>query len=421
MTKDQNQRDFLFYHKQAMQLCRESDFISAIKYFTKAIEKNSKSADAHYNRALAFQKLENYDSAITDYTQAIMIAPEHFQAFNNRGLAFREQRQFKNAIDDFGKSISVNPNFSEGYWNKALTHLMIEDYETAWPLYEHRWKTPNFTSEKRCFSEPLWLGKDSLFGKTILLHSEQGLGDTIQFSRYVQKFDDLRCTVYLEVEKPLVRLMETLMPRGQVFEKGSKLPEFHYHCPLMSLPLAFQTKSDSIPCITPYLGVSSSRVQWWHKHLGPKTTPRVGIAWHGNPSHPKNHQRSMSLPDIINDLSPNFDWYSLQIQVSQEDEEILTRSGKITHFGELIGDFAETAALCSVLDAVICVDTSLAHLAGAIDRPVHLLLSYVADARWHDVRSDSPWYPSLHIHRQDKNKLWQKPLLAAQNKLIQSV
>lgn len=421
MTKNQNREDFLFYHKKAMQFCRESDFFAAIKYFTKAIEKNSKSADAHYNRALAYQKLENYDAAIADYTKAVMIAPEHFQAFNNRGLAFREQKKFKNAIDDFGKSTSVNPSFAEGYWNKALTHLMIEDYEMAWPLYEHRWATSNFTSEKRCFTEPLWLGKNSLFGKTILLHSEQGLGDTIQFCRYVRKFDDLCCTVYLEVEKPLVRLMETLLPKSQIFEKGSELPIFHYHCPLMSLPLAFQTKSDNIPCQIPYLRGSSNRAQWWQKQLGPKIMPRVGIAWQGNPSHSKNHKRSMPLPDIINDLSPNFDWYSLQIQVSDEDKNIIKNSGKITHFGEKIGDFAETAALCSVLDAVICVDTSIAHLSGAIGRPVYLLLAYVADARWHDLRSDSPWYTSLCIHRQEKDKQWQKPLLSAQNQLSQSL
>ena len=160
--------------------------------------------------------------------------------------------------------------------------------------------------------------------------------------------------VYLEVEKPLVRLMETLLPKSQIFEKGSELPKFHYHCPLMSLPLAFQTKSDNIPCQIPYLRGSSNRAQWWQKQLGPKIMPRVGIAWQGNPSHSKNHKRSMPLPDIINDLSPNFDWYSLQVQVSDEDN-IIKNSGKITHFGEKIGDFAETAALCSVLDAVICV------------------------------------------------------------------
>ena len=149
--------------------------------------------------------------------------------------------------------------------------------------------------------------------------------------------------------------------------------------------------------------------------------PRVGIAWQGNPSHSKNHKRSMPLPDIINDLSPNFDWYSLQIQVSDEDKNIIKNSGKITHFGEKIGYFAETAALCSVLDAVICVDTSIAHLSGAIGRPVYLLLAYVADARWHDLRSDSPWYTSLCIHRQEIDKQWQKPLLSAQNQLLQSL
>ena len=194
---------------------------------------------------------------------------------------------------------------------------------------------------------------------------------------------------------------------------GSELPEFPVPLPNVSLPLAFQQNRQHSMHHT--ISWVSSRHDGGGA-FGPKITPRVGIAWQAT-SHSKNHKRSMPLPNVINDLSPNFDWYSLQIQASDEDIEIIKSSGKMTHFGEMIGDFAETAAFCSVLDAVISVDTSIAHLAGAIDRPVHLLLAYVADARWHDLRSDSPWYPSLSIHRQKKDKRWQTPLVAAQNTL----
>jgi tetratricopeptide (TPR) repeat protein len=397
-----------------------SNFDAAHADFCAAVKLRPNSADAYYNRALACINLEKIDLAIADYTKAITHNPNHFQALNNRGMALRELRRFNEAIEDFENCVALKPDFADGYWNKALTHLMIGDYENAWPLYEHRWDSPNFTSKKRDFEKPLWLGSPSLNGKTILLHSEQGLGDSLQFCRYIEKFRELQCKVLLEVEKPLMRIMENLLPAKQIFEKGADLPAFDFHCPLMSLPLAFQTTVATIPSPSPYLSGNSDRIKWWQDYLGEAKKPRVGLVWQGNPHHSKNQRRSIQLSNIIRYLEDDFDWYSLQMEVSSEDECIINKTRQLTHFGALIGDFAETAALCATLDAIVSVDTSIVHLCGAIGKPVHLLLSYIADARWHADGDSTPWYPTICIYRQGMNRCWHEPIHQAISEIKKS-
>ena len=399
---------------------KQLDFDSALSDFCKAVKIRPQSSDAFYNRALAHKNLNKFDLAVADYTQAIELNPNHFQALNNRGMAFRELRQFDKAIEDFDSCIALKADFADGYWNKALTHLMIGDYENAWRLYEHRWDSPNFTSRKRNFDKPLWLGSPSLAGKTILLHSEQGLGDSLQVSRYIKKFEELSCTVLLEVERPLMRIMECLLPATQIIEKDSDLPAFDFHCPLMSLPLAFQTSVKTIPFSSSYLSAKPDRVKWWQDYLGKAAKPRIGLTWRGNPDNRNDQRRSIELTDIIHDLSPDFDWYSLQMEVSDAEECMINNINHLTHFGSLIGDFAETAAFCAVLDTVICVDTSIAHLCGAIGQPVHLLLSYNADSRWHACGDSTPWYESMRIHRQGADRRWYEPLQCAITEIVTS-
>ncbi len=385
---------------------KRADFNAALSDFCTAVLLRPQSADAYYNRALAYMNLGKVDLAVDDYTAAIAYNPSHFQAFNNRGMAFRELRLFDEAIDDFGSSIALQPDFADGYWNKALTHLMVGDYETAWQLYEHRWDSPNFPSRKRDLGKPLWLGAQSLNGKTILLHSEQGLGDSLQFCRYIKNFEELPCTVLLEIERPLMRIMECLLPAAQIFEKGSDLPAFDFHCPLLSLPLAFNTTVETIPFSSSYLAANQDRIRWWQGYLGETKKPRIGLVWQGNPDHPKDQKRSIKLASIVNDLTTDFDWYSLQLQISDEEKCLVDQSTQLTHIGPLIGDFFETAALCNVLDATVCVDTSIAHLCGAIGLPVHLLLNHTADSRWHYSGEHTPWYSSVTLHRKAEDAPW---------------
>ena len=283
---------------------------------------------------------------------------------------------------------------------------MIGDYENAWKYYEHRWESPNFTSPVRDFSKPLWLGQVNLKGKTILLHSEQGLGDSIQFCRYIKKFKTMDCTTFLEIERPLIRIMKCLLPKEQIFEKGSRLPEFDFHCPLLSLPLAFGTTFDSIPYPRPYLYAKSDRLIWWRERLGAKIKPRIGLVWQGNSNHSKDQYRSIKFDTIAAHLATDFDWYSLQFDISEQDEKIVKQIKSLNHYGKTIGDFSETAALCTFLDRVVSVDTSIAHLAGAIGCNVDLMLSHSADARWHATGNRSPWYSRMQIHRKNRGEEW---------------
>ncbi|MEK9570812.1 MAG: tetratricopeptide repeat protein [Paracoccaceae bacterium] len=391
-----------------------SNFRCAVKDFDKAIQICPSNADLFYNRGLAHSNLKNYDAAVLDYTYAIKLRPDFYQAFNNRGSAYRELADFKMALKDFKTSTTLKSDFADGYWNQSLIYLMNGEYEKAWPLYEYRWKSKHFPSEKRNFSEPLWLGNQSIEGKTILIHSEQGLGDTIHFCRYIKLLQQKKCKILLEVEKPLINLMGCLLPKANIFQKGHMLPKFDFHCPLVSLPLVFETNVNSVPFPTPYLKADHSRVTWWRTHLGNSMKPRVGLCWRGNPQHPNDKRRSIALSDIIGTLGSEFDWLSLQYEIDDQESNVLKKSQKIRHFGSLIGDFAETAALCKALDAIICVDTSIAHLAGATGSDTYLLLAQVADSRWHASGNNTPWYENVTILRKTSHTGYPELLTRAQ-------
>ena len=389
---------------------RLGKFDEAENDFNTVVALKPRFADAYYNRALIYQKKSYFDKAILDYTSAIKIDENHIGALNNRGLSYREKKQYRDALSDFDSAITLKPSFAQAHWNKALTHLMTGDYPNAWIHFEERWNNPSFTSQKRPFTEPLWLGENSLENKKILLHSEQGLGDSIQYCRYVLLVKKIAGAVYLEVEQPLERLMQTLLPPKQIFLKGSKLPQFDFHCPLMSLPLCFHTTIDTVPFSKPYLKISKTRIAWWKNHLHSLKGLKVGVVWQGNPKHPNDKKRSIPLEMILEELNPEFKWVSLQKELSAKDTEIIQKQNFIMHYGDLIGDFFETGALCKALDAIVCVDTSIAHLAGAIGKDVYLALPYLADSRWHENRNESPWYSSIRLYRQEENRCWRKPI-----------
>lgn len=395
-----------------------SHFSHALKDFGKAIQICSSNADLFYNRGLVHWNQKNYLAAIRDYTCAIELRPDYYQAFNNRGSAYRELANFEMALKDFETSTNLKSDFADGYWNQSLIHLMLGDYEKAWPLYEYRWKSKRFPSAKRNFNFPLWLGDESIDKKTILIHSEQGLGDTIQFCRYIKLLNQRKCDVFIEVEKPLLSIMRCLLPQKNIFQKGHALPKFDFHCPMMSLPYVFNTNVNSVPFSTPYLTATKDRIAWWRTHLGFDGKPRLGLSWRGNPNHPNDKKRSIELRDLIESLSSKFSWFSLQFDINEEESKLIGQSQQIRHFGNLIGDFAETAAFCKNLDAIICVDTSIAHLAGAIGSTTYLLLAEVADSRWHATGKTSPWYNSITILRKDAQKDYRALLIQAQNMII---
>jgi len=319
---------------------------------------------------------------------------------------FRDLKQFDAAVTSFDKAIDLKPDFAEAYWNKSLTLLLTGDFDQGWRLYEWRWEREFPTSPIRNFQQPLWLGNETLAGKTILLHAEQGLGDTIQFSRYASLVADLGAHVIMEVAKPLLGLFAGLAGVSRLIAKGSPLPVFDYHCPLLSLPLAFKTELGSIPFPQQYLHVDASRLEQWSQTLGEKTRPRVGLVWSGSTTLINDHNRSIPLSLLIPQLPPDYQYVSLQKEVRDNDRPILQASTDILHFGDELSDFSDTAALCELMDVVISVDTSVAHLSGALGRPTWVLLPFVPEWRWLLDRDDSPWYASMKLYRQNTAGDW---------------
>jgi tetratricopeptide (TPR) repeat protein len=379
-------------------------FKLAIDDFCMAIKFNPDCAEAFYNRGVIYDKLLQFDAAIEDYSITIKLKPRDYKAYNNRGVARRETKCFDGARKDFEKSVEINPDFVEGYFNKSLTLLSVGNLKEGFKLYEYRWKTGGFQSQVRHFSQQLWLGKEDLTGKTILLHSEQGLGDSIQFCRFIKSFENIKCRVLLEIEKPLMNIMRSVLPQEQIFEKNSKLPGFDFHCPLMSLPLALEAFSYNKLVTKPYVFPENARVEYWQQRLGKKFRPRVGIVWRGNPNHPKDIKRSANLCEFIHKLSREIDWLSLQCDLSADDHLLLNNTKRARDLGSNLKDFSETAAIGENLDLAICIDSSAAHLLGAMGKPVNLILPYSADFRWQSSSSSAPWYPTHTLTRAKKNQ-----------------
>jgi tetratricopeptide (TPR) repeat protein len=392
-------------------------FIHAIVDFSLAADINPNCAEAFYNRGVAYEKLHRFGSAIEDYSASIKLNPSDYKSYNNRGVARREIGCFDAALRDFEKSIRIKPDFSEGYYNKSLSLLSAGKIKEGFKLYEYRWKTAHFQSQVRHFPKPLWLGSEDLTGKIILLHSEQGLGDSIQFCRYIKFFENMQCQVLLEIEKPLMAIMQCLLPQDHIIEKNSPLPDFDVHCPLMSLPYAFKTSLETIPCQNAYLNVPLSHKEHWATYLGEKIKPRVGVVWRGNPKHPRDCHRSFPLRDLMSELTEDIDWLSLQFEISQLDEDLISNSGNIRHFGVELGNFDKSGGLIENLDAVLSVDTSMAHLAAALGKPVYLLLGNIPDSRWLRDIPSSPWYPTIQIYKRSKQQTWRNLIATTISKL----
>ena len=373
--------------------------------YVRAIAAQPDLGQAHYNLGNALRALGRFEEAITSYDAAIALEADAAHAFNNRGLALQELQRSAQAIASYDAAIAIQANYADAYWNKAIELLLCGDFAQGWKLYEWRWQRDAFTSRKRDFAQPLWLGDATLVGKTVLLHAEQGLGDSIQFCRYAREVQALGAHVLLEVPRPLMALFASLEGVSQVIEKGAPLPRFDYHCPLLSLPLAFQTQLENLPGRTPYLASTAPQRDRWQRRLGPRTQPRVGLVWSGNALDKNDLQRSVRLQDLLPYLSSDFEFICLQKEMRPADQHLLQTS-QIRFFGVQIEDFSDTAALCDLVDLVISVDTSVAHLAGALGKPTWILLPYTPDWRWMLHRDDSPWYPSVRLYRQTQERAW---------------
>jgi len=379
---------------------------AAVASYQRAIAIQPELALAWSNLGNAQTELKQFEAALASCDHAIALKPDHADAWSNRGNAQKGLGQLEAALASYDRALALQPDHAEAGWNKALALLLGGDFENGWVLYESRWRVEAFTSPKRDFPQPLWLGAESLDGKTILLHSEQGLGDTLQFCRYARLVASLGAKVIMEVQPSLAPLLKAMAGVIGVVHKGDALPEFDCHCPLLSLPLACKTTLDSLPVAEKYLDADAGKLVHWKNRLGARDKCRVGIVWSGNAAHANDLFRSTQLADWVAHLPGDFEYVSLQTDVRDADRATLQEHPHIRHFGAELHDFSHTAALCELMDVVISVDTSVAHLSGALGKPTWVLLPYIPDFRWLLGRSDSPWYPAMRLYRQPGRGDW---------------
>ena len=362
--------------------------------------------EAFSNRTAILLALGRYSEALASIDQALALKPDFVEALTNRGNTLQALRRHAEAIATYRRALALKPDYPEVLYNESLAHLCLGDFETGWEQYEFRW-TRKEAPEQRPFKSPKWLGGDTVVGKRLLLWAEQGLGDTIQFCRYAPILARKGVEVVLEVPSPLRVLLGTLEGVTAITTEAELPPAHDYDCPLLSLPLALRTEISGIPNDVPYLAAIPDKVQTWKRTLEQDSEPKVGIVCSGNSDHKSDRNRSIPLQQFSPLLETGASFYLLQNECRPEDEAFLSETSRIRDLRPRLADFTETAAVIACLDLVISVDTSVAHLAGALGKPVWILLPFSPDWRWMLGREDSPWYPTARLFRQTEMGDWQ--------------
>jgi len=396
----------------------------ALENFERVLAGDPRHFEALGNYGNALIKLNRPQEAIAAYDRALAKAPENPQLLTNRAVALRRLDRPHEALMSASRALVGNPGFAQARFVESVARLTLGDFAAGWRGYESRWSVGLLASQRRGFTVPQWLGPEtpqqSLDGKTILLHAEQGFGDTIQFVRYAPLV--ARCgagKVLLEVQRELKPLLSGMAGVAGVIAHGDPLPAFDLHCPLLSLPLAFATGLTTVPADIPYLAHADEKVAAWRARL-PRQRPLIGVAWSGDRGHDNDLNRSIALEALAPLFGvPGIGFVSLQHDVRERDEAALRRL-PVFRLEPKFSDFADTAAAVSLMDAVIAVDTAVAHLAGAMGKTLLLLLPFAADFRWLRERSDSPWYPSARLYRQPAFGDWPGAIAALRQDLLRA-
>ena len=381
----------------------------AVASYRQALRIDSNHADGRYNLGLAQGKLGQFDQALTNYQHALRVRPNHADAHNNLGNVLRELGRFAEALESYENAIRIKPELAQARKNRGMAWLRLGDYQRGWPEYEWRWKCDD--SPPRGFKEPLWDGSP-LEGRTILLHAEQGLGDTLQFVRFAPLVHERGGRVLLECQTPLVELLKNCRGVEQLIPRGEPLPAFDVHAPLMSLPTIFGTTLETLPAEVPYVFVDQQLAEHWREELEKLSGVKIGINWQGNPKFRADRFRSMPLAHF--GRLANVEGVRLiSLQRGPGVEQLAALNGRfeVTQLETAADDaqsFADTAAIMQNLDLVVTSCTSIAHLAGALGIPCWVAIPFSADWRWMLDRDDSPWYPSLRLFRPASIAGWEE-------------
>ncbi|HEX5126165.1 MAG TPA: tetratricopeptide repeat protein [Rhodocyclaceae bacterium] len=380
----------------------------ALSLFKTAIQIEPHNIVALRTLGSALEECGQLTEALAIYSRAIHLARD-VDLLNERGAILRQLGQYEQAITDYRHALTLDANNALVRYNLSIALLSTGQFDEGWQLYESRWDSV-LSKYQRRFGVPQWRGDFPLTGRTILLHAEQGFGDTFQFLRYTKLVADQGAHVIMAVDRSQHTLAQRAPGVSTVLSNGDTFPPFDCHSPLMSLPFCLQTTQNTIFAPQRYLFADSERVEHWKSKLGVTKVPRVGLAWSGSVGHKNDRNRSIPLETLQSALaSDRHEFISLQNEIRASDKKVLEHGFPGQHFGAAL-NFDETAALIENLDLVIGVDTSVIHLAAAMGKPCWLLLSHVADWRWLTNRDDSLWYPSMRLFRQTHSGDWREAL-----------
>jgi tetratricopeptide (TPR) repeat protein len=414
LTLDPDDRDAAYqcFEKRGHMLHGQKRFEEALANHREAHALDPANPNPCNNIGASLQSLHRDEEAVTWFDRTLALKPDYVMASRNKAISLIQLGRFDEATSILNHVRTVEPDNAEAEWNLSLLQLMAGDFEAGWAGREARWRSNMRPASYPHFSQAMWRGETDVAGKTVLVQEDEGLGDTLQFARYIPMLAARGARVILLVRDHFYPLLSTLPGVAQCIPQRSagSLPHFDLHCPLCSLPFAFRTRLDTIPSEVPYLPApSAALVQGWRDRLAAQTggrdSLRVGLVWSGNPKHDNDHNRSIQLQALLPMTDADAAFVSLQKELRAGDSALLAQS-RIINLTSHLTDFAETAALLACLDLVITVDTSVAHLAGALGRPTWILLPFVPDYRWLLGREDSPWYPTLRLFRQSARGDW---------------
>jgi tetratricopeptide (TPR) repeat protein len=375
----------------------------ALAAYDRALGLAPRYGDALNNRAVALWSLGRFDEALAGFDAALAVKPDYVEAHYNRGNTLRDMLRLNEAMQSLDRAIAMDPGFAPAYRNKGFCALLLGDFASGLPLYEWR-KRLNPPIEARSYPQPLWTGAEDLSGKTLFLYAEQGLGDAIQFYRFVAPLRARGVHVILSVQDRLLRLMENASPQVELIGAGTVPAAFDYHIPLMSLPLALGLTAETIPAEVPYLKAEPERARRWAARIG-ETGFKIGISWQGARGGVTSRAMPLSCFEGLSRLA-GVRLISLQKDFGSEQLAALPQVESLGEDFDKGDAFLDSAAVMESLDLVITLDSALAHLAGALGRPVWVALKRVPDWRWFLGRSDSPWYPSMTLFRQRAEGDW---------------